>query len=87
MRDFLCPAKREVCPDSQDQIELWLAWRNWEFTREYSWPGIVPDPEAEGWYCKYRVLVKDSLLEEVTSDKIILDVVMDGFDDYAVIIL
>lgn len=70
--------------------------------RTQSWPEYerLPTASAENWYCKYKVMTRRDMIDldrnntndptnSTVKDKgrIILQVFMEGFDDYAYMIL
>lgn len=67
--------------------------------RTQVWPEYerLPTTSAENWYCKYKINTRRDLIElnsnksdptnSTSKGRIILQVFMEGFDDYAYMIL
>ena len=59
-------------------------------TREHVWDESVglPTAEAKDWHCKYKVVASRELVADATQrGNTIIDVEMEGFDDYVYLIL
>ena len=67
---------------------MWLEEREKWVQRTFQWGFAIPTDYANDWHCKYRVLTNDMLIGGVKpTEKIIVDFVMHGFDDYVYVIL
>lgn len=85
----MCPAKlNNRCPDNQYEIELWIEQRKYQYTRTFNWTQTIPSSDAINWHCKYRVVTNELILGGLDGvEKIVLDVTLNGFDEYVYVIL
>ena len=79
---------------------MWLQKEDEVVVRVQEWPSYerLPTSNAENWYCKYKVTTRRELIDldrnntndptnSTSKGHIILQVFMEGFDDYAYMIL
>ena len=47
----------------------------------------MPQTEADGWHCKYKISLDDAYVSELVTEKVLVDIEFFGFDDYVHVIL
>ena len=90
LQDFVCPAERARCPSMQSEIEIKLDEADLTAVREYRWDDTqsLPAQEAADWHCKYQVTAGPELAsDQGKGGHIVIDVEMEGFDNYVYLIL
>lgn len=62
LQDFVCPATESKCPHKDDDVNIVLN-SQMEFYRTYIWTEEVPNHQAIGYKCKYKVTTDPDFLK------------------------